>query len=688
MARTQSVWTNGVVGRKCKKLEAERELLSFAAVLCSLRAINRARNFATVVVRPVPRAREVANMRRSISIHKTLTGLLVMLIALAAVPVLSGQTTLLAQLATRAVNHDEITNYKLPATTEVSAGISTIAVGQPVYLEAQVDISVPANQITGVTWKLTSKPGNSKATFTDSPLGANVPIYEPSDRLIYQVAGRTLLRPDVTGTYTVTATITTSANGAATTSQTLTASTYMGIAACSRCHSNGTPGTPWSMANAWSKTLHSEIFTDSINGAGASVNGVPYPYTSACWGCHTVGYDTANTAPDGSFNEIMAQLGWTAPTVLKAGNFAAMPAALQNVSNIQCENCHGPGSTHIAEGGDPLLISMPLASGDCGQCHAEAPHHVKTDEWSNSAHAIATRDPSGAGREACVGCHTANGFISKITGTPTVTGYFEAGTTATVDTNYNAINCQTCHEPHGETTPSTALHLVRTTAPVTLQDGTKVSTAGLGTLCINCHQARVSAETYVATTPGSAHFGPHHGPQADMLMGTNAITYGRKIPSSAHGEVVADTCVTCHMQTVAATDPSLGQVGGHTFKVSWPGNATIKGEDLVGACQTCHGPEVTQLNFPLFDYDGDGAIDGVQTEVQHMLNKLALLLPPVGQAKTSLTIDSTWTQPQLKAAYNWLFVTSDGSLGIHNTAFTVGLLEASIEDLQAQTASN
>ena len=54
----------------------------------------------------------------------------------------------------------------------------------------------------------------------------------------------------------------------------------------------------------------------------------------------------------------------------------------------------------------------------------------------------------------------------------------------------------------------------------------------------------------------------------------------------------------------------------------------------------------------------------------------------MGKAKASSTIDSTWIQPQLEAAYNYLCVTNDGSRGIHNMAYAVGLLKASIADLQ------
>ena len=142
---------------------------------------------------------------------------------------------------------------------------------------------------------------------------------------------------------------------------------------------------------------------------------------------------------------------------------------------------------------------------------------------------------------------------------------------------------------------------------------------------------------------------------------------------------LSNTCVTCHMQTLVLIDPSLLLAGGHTFNM-----ASTNG-DLVAACQQCHGPSVTSFNFPLQDYDGDGVVEGVQTEVQHLMNKLSTLLPNAsgvvdGLVKTPVPA-KTWTPPQMEAAYNWQFVHDDGSMGIHNTAYAVGLLKASIANL-------
>ena len=46
------------------------------------------------------------------------------------------------------------------------------------------------------------------------------------------------------------------------------------------------------------------------------------------------------------------QPGWTFPTVLTNGNWAAMPLKLQ-VANIKCENCHGAGSEQLPCWGIP-----------------------------------------------------------------------------------------------------------------------------------------------------------------------------------------------------------------------------------------------------------------------------------------------------------------------------------------------
>lgn len=589
-----------------------------------------------------------------------LTGVVALLLIAGAASTAYAQTTLQAQLALRPLTTDDVTIYKLPATAQLSSGLSTVGLGQPAYLQALVNSAIPAGEIAGVTWTLRYKPGNSKAVLADSPL-KNVPPYEPADRLISQVAGQTMLRPDFPGLYIVKATISTVSAGTATIEKSIIAGTYVGIKTCTVCHSGGLAQTK---APSWAKTAHASIFRDGVNGVASD------HYASSCLGCHTVGYDTDPAAMNGGFDDIAAELKWTFPTVLKPGTFEALPDALKNVGNIQCENCHGPGSQHAASGGDTIQISVSLDSGVCGRCHNAGTHHVKSAEWNNSVHAVTTREPSGAGREGCVGCHTGAGFIGRMKAAKTV------------DTAYSAITCQACHEPHGQTTPETSAHLVRASGPVKLQDGTVVETAGLGALCMNCHQSRRNAESYVATTAGSSHYGPHGSPQADMIAGTNAITYGQSIPSSAHGEGVEDTCVGCHMQAVDATSKTLFNAGGHTFKMAWDDGKNPRVE-LVGACQECHGKHLTTFNFRLLDYDGDGVIDGVQTEVQHLLDKLALMLPPEGQPKSTLAIDATWSKTQLQAAYNWTFVVNDGSKGIHNTAFTVGLLKTTIANLAA-----
>jgi hypothetical protein len=609
-----------------------------------------------------------------------------------------------ARVVPRPVTPEDVINYTnsgLPANIEVSGGLNTFAIGTPAYLEVEVTISnVYASTITGIGWTLTP-PITSAAVLTASPLPANMPVFLPSDKLIYQVApvnARMVLRPDIAGEYVVSVTITNS-GGTTNVSASFHVGTYYGVDVCEGCHTDS-PNIP-EIYTPWSTTGHASIFTEGITGLLGT------HYSVSCIKCHTTGYDTnASALDDGGFYGVQQADGWVFPSNLAntnaaATNFSSMPQNLQSVANITCENCHGPGSQHIL----PAILQLdgitsptwpgldiPTTVGACEQCHDDAPTHPQGTQWYASDHAggfsTAVSIPSSEGgttNQYCVRCHTEAGFIAFVSNS--VAGN---GIVTTTNTAYTAIGCQTCHEPHGLTTPTNDNYLIRMMASATFGDGTVITNGGEGNLCMNCHHSRNgSAVTNVMNYPlglktwaqGSS-FGTHDGPQGDMLEGVNAITYGLSIPSSAHRVSVTNACVGCHMQSIATTDPGFLLSGGHTFEMSYM-NGTTK-VDQVGVCNQCHGG-ITNFNFPVEDYAGVGVILGVQTNVQILLDELSTLLPTktgaTGVVQNSLSVTTNWTMLQLEAAYNWQFVKEDGSLGVHNAPFATGLLKASIASL-------
>jgi len=594
----------------------------------------------------------------------------------AAAPAINGQ------LDTRPLTPSEIKDYGL-GSLEVASGLSTVGVGQAVYLEVDINNTIAASNILSVTWSLTNQPVGSAAALMSSPLGANVPVFKPADQLTLQVASRMMLRPDVAGQYTVVATVTTG-GGSGTTNivKNITAGTYLGANTCALCHSGGVVAD--NKYTTWSATPHATFFTRAIDGLESD------HYSKNCISCHTVGYDANTNAVNGGFDDVALQLGWTFPAVLTNGNWNALPQALKNLANIQCENCHGPGSEHAYALGDTNLISVSWSAGDCAQCHDSKTTHIKNAEWNNSMHAITTRIPSGPGREACARCHTAGGF-SHYASVVVTNGVY---TTNGAVTAFEAINCQTCHNPHD----ASHAEQLRLNPTVVLGDGTSVTNAGLGAFCMNCHQSRNGSVTNSIvkyplgqqTWAGGSAFGVHDNPQGDMVEGVNGWTYGKVIPSSAHSMSVSNTCVACHMQTVAVGDPAFLQAGGHTFNMTYTNALGVK-MDKVDVCVQCHG-NISSFDMVKVDYNGDGVIEGVQTEVQHLLDQLSAMLPAKqyvaggnyvadGLVKTSITTQTNWPAKFLEAGYNWQFVANDGSHGVHNAAYAVGLLKASIADL-------
>ena len=161
---------------------------------------------------------------------------------------------------------------------------------------------------------------------------------------------------------------------------------------CETCH-------PDEYAN-WSTTHHATSVT-VINSTYVSIGPHELTWTlfnSSCAQCHTTGYN----ATDHSY----AVLG------------------------IGCYDCHNTTSPYYSYSADV-----------CAPCHTgtSVDHPYEYTQWENSAHANSLTDvrSSSHASSMCMHCMSTEGFINQ---------------TATLDVNgdYNSVDCQACHDVHGE----------------------------------------------------------------------------------------------------------------------------------------------------------------------------------------------------------------------------------------------
>jgi Secretion system C-terminal sorting domain/Cytochrome c554 and c-prime len=471
-------------------------------------------------------------------------------------------------------------------------------------------------------------------------------------------------RPDLEGNYTVEVTITTD-SGVATARQDIVAASYVGIGTmggatadmasgqCASCHAG--------QAAKFMLTNHASKLTREMDGLGSSY------YGERCISCHTVGFNDDAEAVNGGFDDVMTDVGWTFPDTLQDGNWQNLVdnfPELAQLANIQCENCHGPGSLHK---GVKNNIDLTISAETCAKCHAEEPYHVRPLQWETSAHANGSSLAYAGSRTPCNGCHSGYGFISRMdpaSNLDQVTG--------------GVITCATCHDPHD----ASGKHQLRPAAleNVELSNGDVISFGEVGKLCMNCHKSRRNAEEYVKGSV-SKYFGPHGSPQADMLAGTNAITFGRVLPNSTHMDVVEEACVTCHMQDPPGKgEPNYNEVGGHSFQVH------ANDIDYTTVCQSCHGANVQSFEDILArkDDDGDGTIEAATAEIDGLLEEVAMFLPPLGEPTFDISdpVNRAWYDDKpwaKKVLYNYRFVEEDRSSGVHNYQFAAALLKLSKE---------
>lgn len=316
----------------------------------------------------------------------------------------------------------------------------------------------------------------------------------------------------------------------------------------------------------------------------------------------------------------------------------------------------------------------------CFTCHSDQDILLTQvrQQYDESGHAAGTtvyRNRNYASYyKSCEKCHTHEGFIAEVTGVAYAGGHF------------SEISCFTCHSPH--TSGNLAL---RVTTSLTLSNDA-VYDLGKGNLCSSCHISRRDIDTYVVDNDTlSNHFGPHYGPQTDMLVGDNAYEYSGYTGTggytdSYHASNMTDGCIDCHMATT-----SLHATGGHTFAVK---DEAHEYENVFGCnVSGCHSSNpLDSLNrVSLVDYDGDGNFEGVQNEIMGLLDSLETLLFADGLLEWVPDGNDSLPEPKNDrpvvladtsgAVFNYLFVKEDKSKGVHNTAYAVDLLVSSINFL-------
>lgn len=297
---------------------------------------------------------------------------------------------------------------------------------------------------------------------------------------------------------------------------------------------------------------------------------------------------------------------------------------------------------------------------ECVQCHSDNTTIMAIDgQWNNSVHA--TGGNFARNTPPCSGCHTSEGFIA-LTG-----GATDPGTPA----NPSPVGCFACHEPHTNKNFN-----LRTTAPVTLEIGGGTYDRGLSNLCASCHHARtLSPALSASVTLTSNRWGPHHGPQADILNGSGAYVFaGQTYRNSPHKTVVTDGCPTCHMAAPYGT-----QAGGHTMHMTYDNHGTTT--DLVAGCNnsSCHS------GLANFDYQGlQDTVAAYTATLRSALVSASLLDDASDLPKASSSNPLTMTESQAGALYNYLLLEADRSSGVHNSKYVIDALKASIGALASR----
>lgn len=377
------------------------------------------------------------------------------------------------------------------------------------------------------------------------------------------------------------------------------------------------------------------------------------------------------------------------------------------------------------------------ANSSCLVCHTVANFDKKIDEYHLSKHFTGTT--SARNTKYCASCHTSNGF-KELLGS----GKFVVSNDMP---NAERINCTTCHKHGGFDFSDTLSQILATTKPVFLHyNKNQVATdfGKMNNMCVRCHQIRGATATVYSDTTltpkvlnasfaqlpffpftvgndldtvqyrAGRSFSVHDGNQSNLFAGVNGyeysgVSYTRTWKHSTYN------CTSCHMNQYNAADST----GGHSMKVNRATCTSCHVSDKFTPVQTAINAKRIELaellvtrkvfkktgtspNFSYsalntHDFNGKlytttaGEIYATSSTYNTVSATTGLvvygnIIKYATDADKALRIGRPWSKGELGAAYNYAYINSELSMGLHNPVYALQLLQASIDWLNANPA--
>ncbi len=602
----------------------------------------------------------------------------------------------------------------------INTGLQAVAKGEPVLVQGK--------ERTAYAWTLVG-PAGSKATLSDAT--DRFPSFTPDVVGKYTLTERN--SGDLLDVY------------AGTWSGAISGQDGKGrplAAGCTVCHDGKI--APDNFTD-WAKSGHAEIFTQNINDPNghwsvscASCHTVGYDPAVDNGGFDEAlkaeGWQVPAHGDVGLWTEILAKY----PKTAKLANIQCenchgpnndstlhgnkiIDAARVSVSSDVCGACHGEPPRHgrfqqWAESAHSGIESTATpergTSSSCGRCHLAQGFLT----WLKQGDL--TKQIQGAKGNA-----TVDEMIALGAGPDRAEG----------------VTCVVCHDPHAQGTtsgePNTATVRIQGNTAM-LPSGYQAKEVGKGALCITCHNTR-NALHNDANAPTS-YSAPHTAAQGDVLMGENA--YFVESQRSPHANI-KDTCVTCHMEESPPPSEFSYNQGGtnHSFganiKVcSSCHSTTLNGKALqagvedkihkLGEAMSAYLLKKIPAQVTISDYtphvfggksydvksvglsvakDNIASLEptephGQQGFIVKFKTPLTFTYSPAGEASHTVSLTEAevqlgdiqsggvaliaFTDPLVKAGWNYNLLHGDASEGVHNPAFTNAVIDASIKALK------